>query len=194
MASDALKILAGVGAGGAGTSLVWVGATSTTAPANATAALTGFHDLGYTAATGVTISDSITSTPVQAFGTNIPVRVIPTGESLTYKFNILESSSYAIETFYRKAVGSITPSSGAFTVDRTANAARQLYSFVFDAVDGTNHLRVYLPSCEVTDVDDQTIAAGAPITYGITLTAYPVLISGSQVVQRTFYVVADDVS
>lgn len=195
MATDVNNILAGIGAGGvAGLSLAWFGPTSATAPANATSPLTGFKDAGYCTPAGLTIANATSTTVIQAYGTTAPVRVLTTSEVQTFKIQFMESSTTALEPYHRKAINSITPSASAFSVDDIANTPRMLYSAVFDMVDGTNHIRVYVPSCEVTDKDDVQIASGQAVQYGVTLTAYPVLVGGVQLVTRTFYVVADDVS
>lgn len=195
MATDVNNILAGIGAGGAaGLSLAWFGATTATVPTNATGPLNTFKDAGYCSTSGLTVANATSTNVIQAYGTTAPVRVLTTSEVQTFKVTFMESSTTAIEVYHRKAINSITPSTSAFTVDDIANTPRQLYSAVFDMVDGTNHLRIYVPQCEVTDKDDLPIAAGVPVTYGVTLTAYPVLISGVQVVTRSFYVVADDIS
>lgn len=192
MATNASKILAGIGAGGTtGTSLAWVGPTSATAPTNATASLATFHDIGYCTTDGLTVGDATSSNVIQAYGTTAPVRVLITSEVQTFHVSGLESSTYALEVYHKLAIGSVTPTTGAFTITDVANAGRQLYSFVFDVVDGTNHLRAYVPNCEVTDKDDLQIQAGQPVTYGFTLTAYP---DASGNVVKWFYVVAADVS
>lgn len=188
--SDAKNILAGVaGSGAAGTSLAWFGPTSATAPTTATATLTGFYDAGYVSTDGVQIADNISNTQVGAYGTLNPVRVLLQSEQITFHVTFLESSTTALEVYHRQALASITPSAGAFSVS-DGSATRQLYSCVFDMVDGAQHIRVYCPSVEVTDKDDVTIANSAPVSYGVTLTAYPV----SGVAVKWLYVVTDDIS
>jgi hypothetical protein len=192
MATDANNVLAGIGAGGAaGLSLAWFGPTSATAPTNATGPLNTFKDAGFVDTTGLTVGDAVTSNPVPAYGTLVPVRVIIQQEILTFKVTFLESSTTALEVYNRKAINSITPTSSAFTINTVSTGTRQLYSAVFDMVDGTNHIRAYVPNCEVTDKDDLTISAGQPVKYGVTLTAYP---NAAGNVVQWFYVVADDIS
>jgi hypothetical protein len=188
---DSNNILAGVGAGGtAGTSLAWFGLTSATAPASAVAALTGFQDAGYCSTAGLTIGNAVSSTPLQAFGTLAPVRVLVTSQIFTFKVTFLESSTTALEVYHRQALNALVPTAGAFTVTDGVYS-RQLYSAVFDMVDGVQHLRVYCPIVEVTDVDDIQVSFGQPVEYGVTLTAYP---NTAGVVAKTFYVVTDDAS
>lgn len=192
MGPDTTKILAGIAAGGAaGLSLAWYGTTSATAPANATSPLNTFQDAGYCTTEGLTVGNAVASTPVQAYGTLAPVRVLIQSQTLTFHVTHLEASTPALEVYNRQALSSITPSSGAFTITTTASPSRQLYSAVFDVVDGSNHLRAYVPNCEVTDVDDLQVANAQAVTYGVTLTAYP---NAAGTVVKWFYVVASDVS
>lgn len=46
-------------------------------------------------------------------------------------------------------------------------------SFVFDVIEGTNHIRFYLPMAEVTNRKNPTYTTGALTEYGVTITAYP---------------------
>ncbi len=189
---DSGNILAGVGAGGtAGTSLAWFAPTGSTAPTNSTTALAAaFHDAGYCSTQGLTVGNAVSSTPLQAFGTLAPVRVLVTSQILTFKVTFLESSTTALEVYHRKALDSITPVAGVFSVVDGVYT-RQLYSAVFDMVDGAQHLRVYCPIVEVTDVDDLAVSFGQPVEYGVTLTAYP---DTSGTVAKSFYVVTNDAS
>lgn len=192
MATNASNILAGVGAGGvSATSLAWFGPTTATAPANSTSPLNTFYDAGYVATTGLTVGDAVSSNPINAFGTLPPVRILITGETITFHVTFLESSTTALEVYNRLVIGSLVPSSGAFSISTNANQGRQLYSSAFDMVDGTNHLRAYVPNCEVTDKDDLSISAGQPVQYGVTLTAYP---NAAGLTVKWFYLVTTDIS
>lgn len=192
MATDANNVLAGIGAGGAaGLSLAWFGPTSATAPVNATSPLNTFKDAGFCDASGLTVGDAVSENPVFAFGSLAPVRVIIQSEITTFKVAFLESATTPLEVYHRKVISSIVPSASAFTINDVSTGVRQLYSAVFDMVDGTNHIRAYCPIVEVSDKDDLIIAAGQPVKYGVTLTAYP---NAAGTVVSWFYVVADDIS
>jgi hypothetical protein len=76
--------------------------------------------------------------------------------------------------FHRLPITSITPGVGVgnFAVT-TGNYVRQLYAAVFDMIDGTNHVRAYCPSIEVTGRSDVKFSNGNETAYPLTLTAYP---------------------
>jgi hypothetical protein len=44
---------------------------------------------------------------------------------------------------------------------------------VFDVLEGTNHIRFYLPKGEVTNVESPVYKLDGLVEYGVTITAYP---------------------
>jgi hypothetical protein len=48
-----------------------------------------------------------------------------------------------------------------------------LYALVTDMVDGTNRMRHYFPSVEVTSQGDIKVANSETIEWGVTYSAYP---------------------
>ncbi len=174
---DNANLLVGSAAGGSdGTGLAWFAPLGATAPTNATGALdAAFLNAGLITEDGITASFSEDSTEIRAYGTQVSQRTVITGQTTTFQVSFLESNEVSLAVYHRKALSSITPaaSTGAFSVT-TGTFTRQLYSAVFEIVDGTNKIRAYVPSCEVTNRGDMTVSAGAAITYEVTLTAYPV--------------------
>lgn len=177
---DANSLLVGTTAAGSdGTGLAWFAATGTTAPTDATTALNaGFKDAGLVAEDGLTVGFAESSKKIKAYGSQAAQRIIVTDQDFTFKLKFLETNEISQAVFWRKAINSITPavSTGAFSVTG-GTYARQLYAFVADVVDitnGTNHLRIYAPSVEVTGRDDLSISNGNEIGWGVTITAYPV--------------------
>jgi hypothetical protein len=76
--------------------------------------------------------------------------------------------------FWRKQLLSIVPTVGTGAWSTAAgNYARQLYALVTDMVDGSNRLRLYFPSVEVTNQGDVKIANSDTVEWGVTFTAYP---------------------
>lgn len=47
-------------------------------------------------------------------------------------------------------------------------------AFVLDVIDGTKHIRIYVPNGEVSERGDIVYANGEPIGYDVTITCYPV--------------------
>lgn len=174
---DNANILVGSAAGGSdGTGLAWFAALGSTAPTNASGALdAAFLNAGLITEDGITASFSEDSNEIRAYGTQVSQRTVITGQTTTFNLAFLESNEVSLAIYHRKALGSISPaaSTGAFSVT-TGTFTRQLYSAVFDIVDGSVKLRAYCPSVEVTGRGDFQVSAGNAITYEVTLTAYPV--------------------
>ncbi len=174
---DNANLLVGSAAGGSdGTGLAWFAPSGSTAPTNATTALdAAYLNAGLITEDGITASFSEDSTEIRAYGTQVSQRTVITGQTTTFQLSFLESNEVSLAVYHRKALGSITPavSTGAFSVT-TGTFTRQLYSAVFEIVDGVNKIRAYCPSAEGTGRGDMTVSAGAAITDEVTLTAYPV--------------------
>lgn len=174
---DANNLLVGSGAGGSdGTGLAFFAPTGSTAPTNASGSLdAAFLNAGLITEDGISASFSVDSTEVRAYGSLIAQRTVITSQTTTMQLTFLESNEVSLAVYHRKALNAISPavSTGAFSVT-TGSYSRQLYSAVFEIVDGTNKIRAYLPSCEATGIGDMQISAGNPIQYEVTLTAYPV--------------------
>ncbi len=177
---DANNLLVGTAAAGAdGTGLAWFGITGTTAPTDAVTALNaGYKDGGLITEEGLVISFNETNKKIKAYGSQATQRVLVTDQEFTFKLRFLETNEISQAVFWRKTIGSITPtvSTGAFSVT-AGTVSRNLFTFVGDVVDvtsGTNHLRFHAASCEVTGRDDLSIANGNEIGWGVTITAYPV--------------------
>ncbi len=174
---DSNNLLVGSAAGGSdGTGLAWFAPLGSTLPTTASAALdAAFLNAGLITEDGISASFSEDSNEIRAYGTQVSQRTVITGQTTTFQLSFLESNEVSLAVYHRKALGSISPavSTGAFSVT-TGTFTRQLYSAVFEIVDGTNKIRAYVPSCEVTNRGDMSVSAGAAITYEVTLTAYPV--------------------
>jgi hypothetical protein len=86
----------------------------------------------------------------------------------------LETNAVSTAVYWRYALSAITPATttGAWSVT-AGTYTRQLYAAVFDVIDGSNHIRFYCPSVEVTNRQDFKVANSETLTWGVTLTAYP---------------------
>ena len=177
---DANNLLVGTTAGGSdGTGLLWVGITGTTAPTDATTALNaGYKNAGLITEDGLVIGFNETSKKIKAYGSTSTQRVLVTDSEFSFKVKMLETNAVSQAIFWRKTIGSITPtvSTGTFSVT-TGTYSRNLFTLVGDVVDTTNnvnHLRFWAPSAEVTARDDISVANGSEIGWGVTITCYPV--------------------
>lgn len=159
MALSAENVVVGI------TGKVYVGATSATAPASSTATLTGFTELGYVSADGVTFSNDRATNQIRAWQNADLVREIVTEGTTTYQFTLLESNQDVIETYFG---GSLVD--GKLELVPTATGGSK--SFVIDIVDGAKAIRHYVPLGEVLSIEAQQIQNGEAIVYGMTVTAY----------------------
>jgi hypothetical protein len=159
MANNAENVVVGI------TGQVYVGATSATAPINATSILTGFTDLGYVSADGVTVTTDKSTNQIRAWQNADLVREIVTEGTLTYEFMLLETTQDAIEAYFG---GTLTD--GKIEIVPNATGGRK--SFVIDIIDGAKAIRHYVPTGEILSVEAQTIQNGEAIGYGMTVTAY----------------------
>lgn len=175
MANNAL-ILAGInGTGADATGLLWMAATGSTAPTDTgTALAAAWKNMGGLTEDGVTFKPNISSKTVKIYGSTQTQRTIRTDQTYTVQVAFAETNARVTEVYWNLALNSITPGVGTGAFSWTVgNNGRQLYAAVVDMVDGSNRLRFYMPSVEVTDFGDLKIANSEALTYGVTLTAYP---------------------
>lgn len=172
------NILAGVAGNGGTPSLAWFAPTNSTLPADATTALdAAFLTAGYCAESGLTISTAISSSDINAFGVKGPVRTLITSERKSGKIVFLETNKTTQAVYHRlplTGTGSptLTAATGALAVTDGPSRS-QRYAAAFTATDGVNIIRKVCPQLEITDLDDEQIAQGSSIQYGVTFTAYP---------------------
>lgn len=186
-------LLAGVSGGGTGgTGLAWFGPHGSTMPTSATATLdAAFRDAGLITEDGLTRGVEEESTDIPAFGLFVPARTLVTSSKVTFQLSFLESNAVSLAVYHRLPLtgsGAIVPGAdGAF--DFTEGTARTIsYAAVFDMVDGSNHVRAVCPTLQVTDRTEFQVSAGSPISYGVTLTAYP---ASDGVAVHWYYKLAD---
>lgn len=164
MAQDAANVQVAV----SGTASV--APTGTAAPTDSTTALNvAFLDLGWISEDGVTESYSDDSTEIKGNDGSVLRRVI-TGSAATLQLTLLESKTDVLELFHKGST--MTGAAGAFEMD-VKQPATDKRSFVFDVLDGTEHLRIYVPTGEVTDRGDIVYRNSEAIGYNVTITCYP---------------------
>lgn len=191
MTANSALVISGAGAGGtSGLELLWVAPTGSAAPTDATSSLAvAWESLGYITSDGITLGVDESSEDLTAYGTGVPVRTVNTQSKHTVQVVAMETSTTVLEVFNRLALGTITPSAlGDFSIN-SGTVPVQRWAFVVDIVDGTNHIRHYFPSAEVTDRQEQQVQNGQGINYGFTLTAYPSSTTG--IAKTTFYRIPD---
>lgn len=149
------------------TGAVYVGPTSSTAPTGATSTLTGFTELGYVSADGVSETRDRSTNQIRAWQNADLVREVVTEATATFSFMLLETSLATIEAYYGVTVDQLD---GSVEVNPSATGGRK--SFVIDLVDGADAIRTYIPTGEILSVGEQVYQNGEPVGYDVTITAY----------------------
>jgi hypothetical protein len=174
--ADNRLILAGInGAGADATALLWMAIPGSTAPTDTGTALgAAWKNMGGVTEDGVTIKQSMSNKKIKIYGSTATQRTLITDREYTIDVTFAETNPRVMEVYFQQALNSLTPavSTGAFSWTVGAQG-RQLYAAVIDMVDGSNHLRFYMPQVEVTDMKDLKIANSEQLAYGVTMTAYP---------------------
>lgn len=178
MAVSRDEILAGIAGGGAsGSALAYFGPKGTIMPTTVDGALDAdLRDMGWISDDGLTKGVDETSTDINAFGSQVPVRTLTTRSKITFGLAFLQSGPDQTAVYNRlplEGAGSITVAvDGSFDFTEGENRVAE-YGAVFEVVDGLNRIRCVVPVLQVTERGEYGIKAGEAITYPITCTAYP---------------------
>jgi hypothetical protein len=147
------------------TGAVYVGPTSATAPSSSGSTLTGFTDLGYVSADGITETIERTTNQIRAWQGGALVREVTSEGTYSVALTFIETNEDVLELYFGSTI-----TDGALNGDPTQSGGRK--SFVMDVVDGSIVERTYIPAGEITAVGERTLASGEAIGYNVTITAY----------------------
>jgi hypothetical protein len=147
------------------TGAVYVGPTSSTAPSSSSSTLTGFTDLGYVSADGITETIDKTTSQIRAWQGGALVREVVSEGTYSVTLTFIETNQEVLELYFGSDI-----TDGELDGDPTNSGGRK--SFVMDVVDGTIVERTYIPAGEITAVGERTLASGEAIGYNVTITAY----------------------
>jgi hypothetical protein len=128
----------------------------------------GFVELGYVSPDGVTETRDRSSNQIRAWQNGDLIREVVTESTAKFQFVLMESSKAVIEAFYGATTNT---TEGSLSINPNSTGGKQ--SFVFDIIDGTESVRVYIPAGEILEVGDQVFQHGEVIGYDVTVTAYP---------------------
>lgn len=149
-----------------------VAATGSTAPTNSTAALdAAFVGLGYVGEDGVSLTPTETVQKIRAWQNAAVVRSNRTELDWMFKCKLIETKGKTLGLYFRNSSGPAVVSAGQWSLlpDQTSPDER---AFVFDVLDGTKHIRHYVPRGEVTERSEIKHASGEVIGYEVTILAY----------------------
>ncbi len=150
------------------TGTISIGSDGFTPPTDADTALTGALDLGYVSEDGVTETRERSTQTILGWQNGDTLREVVTEAGLTFQFTLVETKLETVELYYGTTVDPLT---GAVVIVPAETGGRK--QFVLDVVDGTNFIRTYVASGEITEVGDQVYQNGAAIGYEVTMRAYP---------------------
>jgi hypothetical protein len=147
------------------TGAVYVGPTTSAAPSSSSSTLTGFTDLGYVSADGITETIDKTTSQIRAWQNGALVREVISEGTYSVTLTFIETKLEVLELYFGSTI-----TDGELDGDPTASGGRK--SFVMDIVDGSIIERTYIPAGEVTAVGERTLASGEAVGYNVTITAY----------------------
>ena len=150
----------------ASTGGIYFAPTGATLPASTSDSLDAdFGDeLGYLSEDGIVETQDETTENIKAWQNHAVVRKVLTEHDLTYALAFLETNEDVLALVrddYEAGVAKIT------------GAAGKRGSWVFEIVDGDEHIRLVVPDGQITERGAVTYAGADAITYPVTVTAYP---------------------
>lgn len=151
-----------------------VGATSLTAPTNASSTLAaGFTNLGYISEDGLTNANERNSEDIKAWGGDI-VLSIQDEKTDTFSFTMIEAlSADVLKVYFGDGNVSGTLADGTLKVTVNSDELPEKM-WVIDMVGRGNTLhRVVIPRGKVTTTEEISYVDAEAIGYGVTITAYP---------------------
>lgn len=155
----------------AGTGGLYKGPLGQAKPATSVAALdAAFLNLGYFSADGVAISFEDSVQNHFAWQNSALVRTSRTETLTKLAFQPIQTRGSILEAFH---AGSQVAVNGAEWELAIKPAISDRATWVFDAIDGANHYRWYIPNGEITERGDLMHVAGEPVGYPMTMTFYP---------------------
>lgn len=147
------------------TGAVYVGPTTAAAPTTSGSALTGFTDLGWISADGITETIDKTTNQIRAWQGGALVREVISEGTYSVSLTFIETNQEVLELYFGSSIVD-----GVLVGDPTQSGGRK--SFVMDIVDGSVVERTYIPAGEITSVGERTLASGDAVGYTVTVTAY----------------------
>lgn len=144
---------------------VFVGTSASTAPTDATTALSGFTSLGYISEDGVTNTYDQEVETVKDWNGNVVLTALTSTED-KFKFTLLESLNADVQKF---VYGDNSVASGVLTVAGNEPAEHPLV-FEMVTVDGKKK-RIYIPRAKVSEIGDISYKADEVTSYELTIDA-----------------------
>jgi hypothetical protein len=183
MTLDAQKVRVAV------TGAVYAGPTSVTAPTSAISSVPAeYNDLGYISEDGVTEAYDEDVQDIQAWQGGAIVRTLISSSKATLAFTMIETKASTLELYHKGST--VEQIADGYKIDVvTPGVVRK--SYLLDVLDGSKHIRMYVRDGEVTERGEVTYVNDETISYPVTVTCYPVDVSGKSVVLTKY---SDDIN
>lgn len=152
---------------------VWVAPRTASLPTDATSALSSdYKCLGYVSEDGVANSNELDTSEIKAWGGNIVYRSV-NGMDDTFTLALMETMNTDVLKAVYGDSNVIVDGSGNIAVNVVAEEPQELI-WVFEIVlRGGKAKRIVVPDGAITSRDEITYNDSDPITYSITVSAYP---------------------
>lgn len=153
-----------------GTGGVFAGPTATAVPTDATTALAaGLVELGYVSDAGLSQTVDSDTTNIVAWGGDT-VKTVRTTHDVSYTLAFIETSAAVLAEVF--GADNVVTATGLTTVSiNSAELPRRV--FVFEMQDSGKRVRVVVPNGQITNLDDLSWTDGDPVSYPVTISAYP---------------------
>lgn len=149
------------------------GATVAAAPTTAVTVLdVALKDLGYIGEKGVVEHYEEGTTEIKAWQGGAVVRSMISDSKATFSFVMIENKKEAVELYHKGSTIVADGGTGKKINVMTPNADPR--QFCLDVIDGTEHMRIWIESGEVTKREDIAYVGTDAIAYGVEITAYPI--------------------
>jgi hypothetical protein len=146
--------------------------TVVTPPTTAVSVLdTDLIDLGYIGEDGIVEHYEEDTTEIKAWQGGAIVRTVISSSKATFAFTMIENKEATVELYHKGSTMATDGGTGFKINVMTPNA--DIRAFNFDIIDGTEHLRIFIATGEVTERGDITYANEEAIAYPVVVTAYP---------------------
>lgn len=151
----------------------WVAPVGTAAPTDMSTPATPYVDLGSMSTDGLTENLAESRTEFKRWGSIVTFKTVITDEKHTFDVTFLENNPDVLGLFYRVDTPTPDATSHIITITDDTTGLLDPRTFVFDLIEGTNHIRFFCPKAEVTARKNPVYKLDGMVEYGVTITAYP---------------------
>lgn len=149
---------------------LYVAPTGTAAPTDVDTVLAGtWKQLGYVSDAGVQITPTITTQPINAWQSAVPIKYLVTGASFQLAFVLLQFDKEATELFFGSSF--IVNATDEFKMNIESNPDLVETSLVVAWNDSTVQNRLYIPRAQVSAREALTLIRTGATSLGLTMDA-----------------------